>query len=84
MDGYFRNEAIIAVRHNCSGYRSVASLCTEEQMKTAPMYDKTNFKFEKKKAETKAAAAPAEVKPAEVKPAEEAKAAAVEKFFIGV
>lgn len=69
MDGYFRNEAIIAVRHNCSGYRSVASLCTEEQMKTAPMYDKKDFKLEKKKAEAK----PAEVK---AKPAE---AAAAEK-----
>lgn len=79
MDGYFRNEGIIAVHHNCSGYRSVASLCTEEQMKTAPSYDKKDFKVEKKKAESK----PAEVKD-EAKPAEEAKPATEKVPAVGV
>jgi hypothetical protein len=77
MDGYFRNEAIIAVRHNCSGYRSVASLCTEEQMKTAPMYDKKDFKVEKKKAEAKPAEVKVEAKPAEAAAAEKVPAVGV-------
>lgn len=42
LDGsYFRNEAIIASQHNCSGYRSMRkySSCTEDQVKATKVVD---------------------------------------------
>ena len=55
LDGsYFRNEAILATRHNCSGYKSLQkySLCTEDQVKDVkmPTQKEIDAEMEKRKA----------------------------------
>jgi hypothetical protein len=77
LDGsYFRNEAIIEVQHNCSGYRSMRkySSCTEDQIKMVKEPTKKEIAAEMEK--RKVAEASKKKADAEAKVAAEAKATA--------